>query len=219
MTGDDVLTGLALILFITGVVLTLGVRTWAHRRRTGSSGFNGITGNPGSAEWWGGVLFVAALLLAGVGLVLAATGTTPVITGIPTLARWLGMVTTLTGFALVLIAQTAMGASWRIGVDDSERTDLVSTGLFAHVRNPIFTAMCLALGGLALMAPTPLTLAAVASLVTAVELQVRVVEEPYLLASHGTTYAQYAARVGRFLPRLGRLTSSGHHNDSRKMAR
>lgn len=217
MTSDDLLAGLALALFTTGVVITFGVRTWAHRRRTGSSGFNGITGAPGSAEWWGGILFIAALALAGAGLVLAVTGMTPVIAGIPVTARWLGAVATLAGFSLVLAAQTGMGASWRIGVDDSERTALVTTGLFAHVRNPIFTAMCLAQGGLALMAPTALTLVAVAFLVAAVELQVRVVEEPYLLATHGTTYAQYAARVGRFLPRLGRLSGSGRLNDSREV--
>ena len=215
MTGDDLIAGLALVLFTAGVVITFGVRTWVHRRSTGSSGFNGITGAPGSPEWWGGVLFVAALLLAAAGLVLAVTGTTPIDAGIPGLARWLGMVATLVGFALTLIAQTGMGASWRIGVDDRERTALVTTGLFAYVRNPIFTAMCLALGGLALMAPTPLTLAALGCLVAAVELQVRVVEEPYLLATHGAPYARYAARVGRFLPGIGRLTRSDRHTTHR----
>ena len=41
-----------------------------------------------------------------------------------------------------------------------------------------------------------------------VQLQVRVVEEPYLLATHGKTYAAYAARVGRFVPGAGRLHTS-----------
>ena len=31
------------------------------------------------------------------------------------------------------------------------------------------------------------------------------VEEPYLLKVHGSAYAEYAARVGRFLPGVGRL--------------
>ena len=34
-----------------------------------------------------------------------------------------------------------MGESWRIGVDPSETTTLVRTGVFGWVRNPIFTAM------------------------------------------------------------------------------
>ena len=42
-------------------------------------------------------------------------------------------------------------------------------------------------------------------LLAALELQVRVVEEPHLLRAHGGAYASYAARVGRFVPGVGRL--------------
>jgi protein-S-isoprenylcysteine O-methyltransferase Ste14 len=41
--------------------------------------------------------------------------------------------------------------------------------------------------------------------VVAVQLQVRLVEEPYLRRLHGETYADYAQRVGRFFPGVGRL--------------
>lgn len=40
-------------------------------------------------------------------------------------------------------------------------------------------------------------------LLAAIEVQVRAVEEPYLVRTHGTTYVRYAERVGRFLPQLG----------------
>jgi protein-S-isoprenylcysteine O-methyltransferase Ste14 len=43
------------------------------------------------------------------------------------------------------------------------------------------------------------------ALVVALELQVRIVEEPYLRQAHGATYDDYARRVGRFLPGVGRL--------------
>ncbi len=46
-----------------------------------------------------------------------------------------GLVLALAGFLGVLAAQTGMGASWRIGVRESERTDLITGGLFAVVRN------------------------------------------------------------------------------------
>ena len=42
-----------------------------------------------------------------------------------------------------------MGESWRIGVDVQERTSLVTAGVFGLVRNPIFSAMCVASIGLA----------------------------------------------------------------------
>jgi protein-S-isoprenylcysteine O-methyltransferase Ste14 len=52
-----------------------------------------------------------------------------------------------------------------------------------------------------------LAIAAFVALVTALELQVRLVEEPYLLRTHGENYANYAARVGRFVPGVGLLHS------------
>jgi protein-S-isoprenylcysteine O-methyltransferase Ste14 len=36
--------------------------------------------------------------------------------------------------------------------------------------------------------------------------QVRGAEEPYLLRVHGDAYRCYAARAGRFVPGIGRLT-------------
>ncbi|MBX9243608.1 isoprenylcysteine carboxylmethyltransferase family protein [Actinotalea ferrariae] len=206
MTGE-VSAVVALVLYALGLVVTFGVRTWAHHRTTGSSGFRGLSGRPGSAPWWGGVLFAAALLLATIGLVLATTGTLPT-AAVPAAARWVGMAAAISGFVGVVLAQSGMGTSWRIGVDPAERTTLVTSGAFAIARNPIFTAMCVALAGLVFMVPTVLTVTGLVCLVVAVQLQVRVVEEPYLLATHGEKYAGYAARVGRFVPGVGRLRAT-----------
>jgi protein-S-isoprenylcysteine O-methyltransferase Ste14 len=103
---------------------------------------------------------------------------------------------------VTLAAQQAMSSSWRIGVDESERTDLVRSGVFAQVRNPVFTAMIAVSLGVALMVPTLAAVAALACLVVAVQIQVRVIEEPYLQRVHGPAYTAYRARSGRFLPRL-----------------
>jgi protein-S-isoprenylcysteine O-methyltransferase Ste14 len=109
------------------------------------------------------------------------------------------------GFAATFAAQLAMGSSWRIGVAEGEITPLVTTGPFAIVRNPIFAAMLVAALGLALMVPNALALAAFVVAVVAIELQVRLVEEPHLVRAHGGLYRRYAARVGRFVPGVGRL--------------
>ena len=111
----------------------------------------------------------------------------------------------LTGFATVVLAQSGMGTSWRIGVDPTERTALITGGPFAIVRNPIFTAMSTALAGLVVATPTVLTAAGLVCLVVAVQLQVRVVEEPYLNTAHGQAYRDYCETVGRFVPHIGRI--------------
>lgn len=200
----DLAAAVGLVLYLVGLLAAFGIRTWLHRRRTGSAGWRGLSGRPGSAEWWGGALFAAAIVLGAVGPALAAGGTGPAPAPLPAAAAWVGLVVATAGFAGTLAAQAGMGTSWRIGVDPAERTTLVTTGVFAVVRNPIFTAMATALAGLVLLAPTVVTLAALGCLVAAVELQVRVVEEPYLRRTHGEAYARYTARVGRFVPGVGR---------------
>ena len=72
------------------------------------------------------------------------------------------------------------------------------------MRNPIFTTLLLTLTGLVLMVPNPLAVAGLVIASAGIQVQVRAVEEPYLRRVHGHTYRDYATRVGRFLPRLGR---------------
>jgi protein-S-isoprenylcysteine O-methyltransferase Ste14 len=53
--------------------------------------------------------------------------------------------------------------------------------------------------------PNLLAAVTVVLVLTSLEIQVRRVEEPYLLRVHGDAYRAYAARTGRFVPFLGRL--------------
>jgi len=206
----------ALALYLAGLVLAFGVRTWLQLCRTGTSGFRGISGRPGSLAWWGGVLFPAAVLLGLAAPVLVLTGATPPLGALahPVVAG-AGLVVGAGGLVVVLLAQQAMGASWRIGVDDSERTELVTSGLFGWVRNPVFTGMAAVSAGVALMAPTLIAALALACLIAAVQIQVRVVEEPYLTRIHGEPYRRYAASAGRFLPGIGRIRVGGSVRESR----
>jgi protein-S-isoprenylcysteine O-methyltransferase Ste14 len=57
------------------------------------------------------------------------------------------------------------------------------------------------------MVPTWPGLAAPVLVGLGLELQVRLVEEPYLIRTHGDEYRAYAARVGRFVPGVGRLAA------------
>lgn len=141
----------ALALYALYMALAFGLRTLLHWRATGSSGFHGVSGTPGSAEWFAGLLFVVATALGLAAPVLALLDAVP-----PIAAFDVGAV------------------NW--------------TGL-----------------GLALMVPSVVALVGFAALVVALELQVRLVEEPYLLEQHGEAYRAYARRTGRFVPGVGRL--------------
>ncbi|CAN5763423.1 isoprenylcysteine carboxylmethyltransferase family protein [soil metagenome] len=195
---------LALALFAIYLALAFGLRALTHRRLTGSSSFEGISGRLGSVEWFGGVLFAASLALHFTAPLLDLTGVVGLVF-VSGPAGWFGAALIILGAAGTLAAQGSMGASWRIGVDGSERTELVTRGPFAMVRNPIFAAMIPASLGMVLMVPNVAAAAALLSLVAAIELQVRFVEEPCLIRVHGQTYLDYASRTGRLLPGVGRL--------------
>ncbi|MCV7039846.1 isoprenylcysteine carboxyl methyltransferase [Mycolicibacterium moriokaense] len=195
----------ALVLFVVFAALGFGWRSWEQRRRTGSTGFHGISGRPGSLEWFAGVGFIVSMGVAVFAPILQLLG---VVSPLPFLhAPWIqiaGTVIAVFGIAATVYSQLDMGESWRIGVNKYETTTLVRTGVFGWVRNPIFTAM-MAFGlGFALMTPNPVAVVGFVLLVVTIESQVRAVEEPYLLATHGDSYREYLAGVGRFVPGVGR---------------
>lgn len=201
---------LALILYAVYLVLAFGVRISLQVRRTGSTGFSGLPGRPGSVEWIAGVGFALALGVGALAPVLALLGVAEPIDALDvTPAHVLGTALAIAGIGATFYAQVAMGASWRIGQDPAEQTQLVTGGPFALVRNPIYAAMLPTALGLALLVPSWVALVGLAGLAAALELQVRVVEEPHLLRAHGDSYAEYAARVGRFVPGVGRLSRAG----------
>jgi protein-S-isoprenylcysteine O-methyltransferase Ste14 len=197
--------GLALLAFYG--LLAFGLRMAVALRRTGSTGFKGLRGASGSVERICELLLAMAIMLCLVGgpaLQLAGVlDSVGVLDGEG--ANILGIVLASLGIVLTVFAQFAMGDAWRIGVDPSEQTELVTHGPFSVVRNPIYTAMIPAFTGIALLAPNVVTIAGAILLMVALELQTRIIEEPYLLAVHGEEYAAYGTQVGRFLPRIGRL--------------
>lgn len=205
--STDFLASVALgTLGLYGLVAIVG-RSLLQWRRTGSTGWRGVHGRPGTASWWAGVL----MAIACAGLVLApvlAMLQPPSMAGATRII--LGAMLFLMGFGVTVTAQLAMGDAWRIGVREGERTELRTHGPFGWCRNPVFTGMLLA--GMGMVAWIPLAAPAWIALWLGLELQVRVVEEPHLSKVHGARYLAYAERTGRFLPVVGRgLGRLAHH--------
>ncbi len=198
--------GLALVLWGLFFLIAVAGRAALSRRRTGSWGVSGISGAPGSVEWVGGVLFVASFVLMVGSAVLQLDGAVDPLAALDgDRASAAGVALFVAGLGALVGAQLAMGASWRIGVEAEDRTELVTNGPFALVRNPIYSAMVPAVAGLVLLSPSVIGIAGLVALVVSLEIQTRLVEEPHLLRAHSEDYARYAARVGRFVPGLGKL--------------
>lgn len=196
---------LALVLQLAFLGLAFGLRTYLHHRKTGTTGFR-VSARRSRAEVLGAGGITAAALASSISTVLHAFGA-PALVALPEYAwlSWIGVALAVFGIALVLFAQSNMGSSWRIGVDPGETTGLVTGGLFGLTRNPIFLGMLSFWLGMALLALGVVSIAAFVIAFVAVEIQVRLVEEPYLARTHGAAYADYASRTGRLLPGIGRL--------------
>jgi protein-S-isoprenylcysteine O-methyltransferase Ste14 len=192
----------ALILTIGGLFYASAVRSFLSWRSTGDTGLRIATGPIGSAAWWAKVLFLASVALLIAGSVFAIK--VPIL-WVPAALAIAGTTLAIAGITGVVLAQQGMGSSWRLGVDADETTGLVTGGLFSLARNPIYTAMAVFATGITLLVPSIVSVLGVAVLVAAVQIQVRLVEEPYLVAVHGDAFRRYAARTGRFVPGVGKL--------------
>lgn len=195
----------AIVMILLAVYLGVAfvLRSYLLYRRTGSTGFRGISGPPFSAAWWGGVLFVVALLATVAAPFFTWRGGDDLLVQPPPAVDVIGGLTFAVGTLFLLWSQGAMGSSWRIGVDKQEVTGLVTRGPFAWVRNPIFAGMLVSGLGFLVLLPSRLSIVAYVLLLVAIELQVRFVEEPYLVSVHGDRYRAYARCVGRFMPGFG----------------
>lgn len=201
------MNALALVLFGVWFLVVFIIRSVVQKRTTGDSGIRPGAFAPDASliERIAYLLLIVAFAGAIAAPVAAMAGLDPLTDSnvIPVV----GVVTAIVGIAATYMAQLGMGSEWRIGIDRDEITGLVTSGVFSLVRNPIFTAMMFTAAGFAAMVPNLVAVVAVMCLVVAIELQVRFVEEPHLLRIHGKAYRDYTARVGRFLPGVGRQST------------
>ncbi len=84
---------------------------------------------------------------------------------------------------------------------------LVTTGVYAWSRNPIYLGFLAILTGLAFMQDAPFLLALVPVAFLALRWAVIAREEDYLTDGFGEEYKAYQARVGRWLGRRGATSS------------
>jgi protein-S-isoprenylcysteine O-methyltransferase Ste14 len=102
--------------------------------------------------------------------------------------------------ALFAWASRTMGRNWSVVARTRSDHTLVTTGPFAYIRHPIYTAMALLLLALAIGLGNEWRLI-VALPLYAIGAWLRVVEEERLLRdAFGADYDAYAARVKRFAP-------------------
>jgi protein-S-isoprenylcysteine O-methyltransferase Ste14 len=94
-----------------------------------------------------------------------------------------------------------MGKNWRMGVGSGQGAELVTGGLYARIRHPIYAFSVLLMLCSVVIVPTILMMAIAIVHVVLLILKARH-EERCLLSTHGERYAEYCRRTGRFFPRV-----------------
>ena len=119
---------------------------------------------------------------------------------LPANAQFTGFCIGMVGDLIFLISVLCMKDSWRAGIPDRDRTELVTGGIYAYSRNPAFLGFDLQYVGVLLMFCNLLTASFTVFAVSMLHLQI-LQEERYLTAAFGRAYLDYRHRVFRYLGR------------------
>jgi protein-S-isoprenylcysteine O-methyltransferase Ste14 len=115
--------------------------------------------------------------------------------------RWVAALVGVACLAATVKCWAHMGKDWRMAVTAEPDQALITDGLFARIRHPIYAFSILLMLCTMIVVPTLPMLAFGAVHVVLMVMKARN-EERHMLAVHGDDYARYLGRTGRFLPRL-----------------
>ncbi len=139
----------------------------------------------------------AAVLVFAGGLVSIIIGTSHA----PAAVRVLGAVMSAAGTIVFIAAVQTMRDSWRAGVSKTDKTELVTNGIYQISRNPAFLGFDLLYIGTLLMFFNWVLCILTVFAIIMYHLQIVNVEEDFLLAAFGNEYLQYKKKVCRYLGR------------------
>ena len=115
--------------------------------------------------------------------------------------RYIGFAMTVVGDIVFICSIITMKDSWRAGVSESEKTELISNGIYKISRNPAFVGFDLIYIGVILMFFNWALLLVSIFAIIMFHLQIVCVEEPFLIRTFGDEYLNYKNTVGRYLGR------------------
>lgn len=119
---------------------------------------------------------------------------------LPANARFTGFFTGMLGDAIFLLSVLCMKDNWRAGIPDSDKTELVTTGIYRYSRNPAFLGFDFMYVGMLLLYGNLLTLGFSVFAMVMLHLQI-LQEERYLVNTFGAPYQEYCRHVFRYLGR------------------
>lgn len=115
--------------------------------------------------------------------------------------RVIGVILGVLGSGVFVVSVITMRDSWRAGVPKNDKTELVTSGIYAYSRNPAFLGFDLIYIGVLLMFFNWYLLAITLLAMIVLHLQIVNVEEDFLIAAFGDAYCAYKKKVCRYIGR------------------
>lgn len=122
-------------------------------------------------------------------------------TFLPIWARYVGIVFAVLGDVIFVISVLTMKDSWRAGVSATDKTELVTDGIYQISRNPAFFGFDLVYIGVSLLFFNWILFLLSVFAMIMFHLQIVNVEEPFLVSVFGEDYMEYKKKVNRYLGR------------------
>ena len=121
--------------------------------------------------------------------------------GLPASMRYVGIIVALIGDLVFICSVVTMRDSWRAGVSETDKTELVTNGIYQISRNPAFLGFNLVYIGIVMMFFNWVLFAFSVFAMIMFHLQIVNVEEEFLFKTFGKEYADYKKKVNRYLGR------------------
>ncbi len=118
-----------------------------------------------------------------------------------TVVRVIGAAVSVIGTIVFIAAVWTMRDSWRAGVSKTDKTELITNGIYQISRNPAFLGFDLLHVGILMMFFNWILCSLTVFAVIMFHLQIVNVEEDFLLAAFGNEYLQYKKKVCRYIGR------------------
>ncbi len=113
--------------------------------------------------------------------------------------RVTGVILGILGIGIFVVSVITMRDSWRAGVPKDEKTELVTSGVYAYSRNPAFLGFDLIYIGELLIFFNWYLLVITLLAVIMLHLQIVNVEEDFLIQTFGDEYLAYRKKVCRYI--------------------
>ena len=168
-----------------------------HQKRQGIQTDQIGKGKAGFVKFVEVAMKIAAVLVFMAGLFSVFIGASHSLTAIRVIGAAMGVVGTI----IFIAAVQTMRDSWRAGVPKTDKTELVTKGIYQISRNPAFLGFDLLYIGTLLMFFNWVLFILTIVAVVMYHLQIVNVEEDFLLAAFGDEYRQYQKKVCRYIAR------------------